>query len=1348
MKKITMLMLLFISMLSYGQIYEVPSCSNLGSNTYGPMNSVATANATNRTAVIYPSSQLTGIAGQVLNALYFKRSTASGTMGGSPNLKIYLKETTSTDWGTSGLSWDATITGATLVYDTNPASSVGNSAGWKSFPLSANFTYSGTQNLVVLMEYQNTAASTAIQWNYEFTAPCVNTSNSSTTKYSNNTSGTFPVTLSSQDYRRPLIGFDFNVSCNAPANVVASAITTTGATITWDASSSAPASGYDYYLSTTNTAPLPTATPTGSVGAGVTTLSLSALPPATTHYIWVRANCGDADKSIWRGINFTTLCAVLTPTVTESFTTFPPNCWTRAGAGDLSTGPTGTANGIWAADGFLNSGTTGAIKVNLYNINAVGWMITPTIDMSAGNYRAKFRIGSTDYNNTNPTENAEMPAGDVVIFAISEDNGTTWTALRTWEGANMPPNAGALIVVPLSTNVSPTTKFAFYANDGTIDTTDDYEIFIDDFAVETIPNCEAPINLVTSGVTNTSATISWDAVPGSVGYEYILDQVATAPTVAGTTLAATTHTESGTLSPASTYYFHVRNNCDGDFSNWSTISFTTRPNPPANDDCFAAVSLTVNANLACGVTTAGTLAAATDSQEGDNGAGVPDDDVWYSFVATGPIHTIALSNVSGTPTNLVHEVLDGICGGGLFSLLVSDPDNSTVTGLTPGMTYIVRVFSFAAATPATSTTFNICVGTPPPPPANDNCAGAIALGINADPTCTVVTAGTNAFSTASSQPATSLVGTPNNDVWYTFVATGSAHTVTLSDVVAVNGTSLDMAMGIYDGSGTCTALTFVATSDPNTVTVGGLTAGNTYYVRVYGYSVAQTNFNICVSTPPPPPANDECANAVVLTPSADLTCANPVAGTTIAATQSLPGCLGTADDDVWYQFVATAVSHNIIVTNATGSGTADIVTQVFNGCGGTSVVCQDTPNSPIELTGLTVGNIYSFRIYSWSSSLRTSFTVCVVTPPPPPPAPANDDCDNAIAVTVNPTLTCTSVTAGTNVSATASTQPTTSLAGVPSRDVWFSFVATGTQHVISLSNVVAVIGTSTDMAMGFYNGAGTCSALTFVSTSDPNSFTANGLTVGDVYYLRVYGYGAAQATFDVCVGTPPPPPANDICSSAVALTPGELYTSNPVNGHNIGATVDSSDPVPTCDNANFATSGKDVWYTVVVPASGSLTVETGTVAGTFLTDTGLQVYSGTCGALTSILCNADDGEGNFSKVVMTGLTAGNTLLVRVWGYNGTSGNFLISAYDASLSNDKFDSSNFKAYPNPVVDVLNLSYSEEMSSVTVFNLVGQQVLTKKLNSTEANIDMSNLAAGTYMVKVAVGNTVKTVKVLKN
>ena len=76
-----------------------------------------------------------------------------------------------------------------------------------------------------------------------------------------------------------------------------------------------------------------------------------------------------------------------------------------------------------------------------------------------------------------------------------------------------------------------------------------------------------------------------------------------------------------------------------------------------------------------------------------------------------------------------------------------------------------------------------------------------------------------------------------------------------------------------------------------------------------------------------------------------------------------------------------------------------------------------------------------------------------------------------------------------------------------------------------------------------------------------------------------------------------------------------------------------------------------------------------------------------------------------------------------------------------------DNSNFLAYPNPVRDILNISYTTEISSVRVINMIGQEVISKNINATSTQVDMSELSAGTYIVNVTVGDSVKTLKVIK-
>lgn len=307
-----LLSLFLVTTLSFGQLWNINYCaSSLGSNLYGPMYSNATANSTSRTAVIFPGDQLADIAGQVLTNLYFNRITATGTINGSPNFKIYLKEVTMADWGATALAWSDAISGATLVYDDNPAPIIGTTAGWKNFPLSTNFAFTGSSNLAMLFEYTGpNVASNSITWEYEYTGPCITTTNNNTTKYINNTTGTLGASLTSSNYRRPNFGVDFIVSCYPPANVQALNISLNSATISWDAPTTAPSNGYEYYYSTSSASPDQSTVPSGSVGAGVTTVNLSGLTSGTVYYVWVRGNCGTADKSIWRALpSFSTLPA-------------------------------------------------------------------------------------------------------------------------------------------------------------------------------------------------------------------------------------------------------------------------------------------------------------------------------------------------------------------------------------------------------------------------------------------------------------------------------------------------------------------------------------------------------------------------------------------------------------------------------------------------------------------------------------------------------------------------------------------------------------------------------------------------------------------------------------------------------------------------------------------------------------------------------------------------------------------------------------------------------------------------------------------------------------------------------
>jgi hypothetical protein len=83
----------------------------------------------------------------------------------------------------------------------------------------------------------------------------------------------------------------------------------------------------------------------------------------------------------------------------------------------------------------------------------------------------------------------------------------------------------------------------------------------------------------------------------------------------------------------------------------------------------------------------------------------------------------------------------------------------------------------------------------------------------------------------------------------------------------------------------------------------------------------------------------------------------------------------------------------------------------------------------------------------------------------------------------------------------------------------------------------------------------------------------------------------------------------------------------------------------------------------------------------------------------------------------------------------------------TLSNQDSVITEFSYYPNPVNDVLNLSYSQEMNRVKVFNMVGQELSNTQINATNAQIDLSNFASGAYFIQVTSGTLIKTIRVIK-
>ena len=258
--------------------------------------------------------------------------------------------------------------------------------------------------------------------------------------------------------------------------------------------------------------------------------------------------------------------------------------------------------------------------------------------------------------------------------------------------------------------------------------------------------------------------------------------------------------------------------------------------PPTNDDCANATTLTVNSNYLCGVVTPGTLQDATASSiTSDGSAGTcpsvttkANDDVWFKFVATATTHRVTLLNIVGNSTDLYTNIYDGGTAGTCPTtgtpIYCSDPETINLRSLSIGNTYFIRIYSNSSTSGAT-TTFDVCIGSMPTAPLNDDCA-------NADDIVSLPHNGTyDASSSTNNSGFITATGciSMNDGVWFKILGDGGNITINASP------NSWDLGIAVY--TGTCGALTCVGDSNNGTINViesvtFASTSGTTYYINI------------------------------------------------------------------------------------------------------------------------------------------------------------------------------------------------------------------------------------------------------------------------------------------------------------------------------------------------------------------------------------------------------------------------------------------------------------------------------------------------------------------------------------
>lgn len=467
------------------------------------------------------------------------------------------------------------------------------------------------------------------------------------------------------------------VTCFAPTAITAAATPGT-VNVSWTAATTVPASGYDYYYSTTNTAPAATTTPSGNVATG-TTVALTTLTSDTVYYIWVRSNCGGTDASVWtNGGSFRTECLASAPSATyETFASYDgtatsPVCWKEA-TGALTATPAAVTlgNSSWTNENYNNTaGTNGrAARVELYGARNA-WLISPAIDLGTGttDYQLEYTASVIPWSGTT----AVTAMGEKYVkVVVSTDGGATWAeanVVRTYNNANI-PSAGVIETIQLGSYTG-VVKIGFYGFSTSNDL--DLRFYIDNFRVREVPNCLNPIAPTLGTVGETTAVISWTApatAPAN-GYEYYVSTTNTAPTATTTATGSVgagilTATVSG-LTPSTQNYVWVRSNCGEDRSEWvGPVSLMTLCDAPA-------ITSSTGATI-CGLGTA-TLNAVAD------GGTIS----WYAAATGGTALFTGASfvtpQISETTTYYVTSSVTGTATAGGGKVVPSYSDGGTVPG--------------------------------------------------------------------------------------------------------------------------------------------------------------------------------------------------------------------------------------------------------------------------------------------------------------------------------------------------------------------------------------------------------------------------------------------------------------------------------------------------------------------------------------------------------------------------------------------------------------------------------------------------------------------------------------------
>lgn len=961
------------------------------------------------------------------------------------------------------------------------------------------------------------------------------------------------------------------------------------------------------------------------------------------------------------------------------------NGWTSADFATSSSAPCGGEG--YSESANIPANSTGSLTTPLYTSVSNGTDLTVSFDYNI----VEIIVGFP------PTFNGPPEGWGSIVLEYTTD-GSNWTSITsaddsvfTYTGLNLCASSGSFTVSSIAAGSDFQARFS-------IDNMSQVGLFfsIDNvsFTQEalTVPNCDAVLTSPLAGAdtVESDVTLMWSEATGlATGYKVYVGTTSGATDVVNGATTMTNSYELTNLAYEQDYFVTlVATNSFGDATGCTEESFTTRTAPIAGTSCGAPIVISSFPYLSTGNTA--DYEDNTDVSPCNNNFYMSGKDVFYEYTPTNDVSVnISMTNISNNGSSI--HVVNG-CIDTATECVTYAGDYSTNTRMLEEVVFLAGNTYYIVLSNSSSSrtyTYDLLM-------LENNC-------INPSFTTTPVADCAN--------------GQFNVNVDVTYL--GSATQLTLTDNDAstaytstVTSTGI-VSMGPY-ASGT--SIDFTLTNNDDT-----------------SCSYVSSTFFYC------PPTNDECTTPTALVINTDDTCSAYLSASNAGATQSTAdatSCTSDNDNDVWFSFQATSeviILEYSNVVSASGyleGGTLQATELLEGTCGAlTSLNCYT--GNYVTFTNLTIGDTYYIRNYtSLGVDYAQNFDICLKEPIA---APVNDTCMAAATLTVSTDDMCNNQVTGTTAGAT---QTINSSCGDGFNDVWYVFNPTA-DGVYEFSYEKLI----TSPTSNYFIYEGTCGSLVEKSTSCTSSSNQIfSLESTQTYYVMVRSsQSGAGVTFNLCVTQLPDATENNDCSSATIL-----LESTDENGNNaISGNLENSYPSPEA----CSTSYKSVWYSFTPSLTGVYNFD-------FTRNSGYAYYkvynTSDCAQTSSVTGLSGFTSCYTSSDKSTELVANNTYLISVHVSASSSSEFTLFAYpDPSLSIDTPTANfeGFKYYPNPVLNTLTVEANQAISSVAIYNIVGQQVSLSTPNNISSTIEMSDLKQGVYFVKITINNIQKTIKVIK-